>query len=57
MPAFLDEILASASEEDLIRCNRNPQCLFDTVQTGDPLIGAATMQFDMSNIEIRNDVG
>ena len=49
IPAFLDEVVNSASEEVLDVCGDNLECIYDAAQTGDISIGLETMQADADN--------
>ena len=49
VPIFLDEVLAAADDSVRILCNDDPQCIFDTAQTGSEEVGMATLATDESN--------
>ena len=53
-PAFLEDVLASASGAVKSACNNDPSCIFDYAQTGNMAIGLATLstitQNAMNNI-------
>lgn len=48
-PAFLDEVLSSASDTITQACNNDPQCIFDYAETGDPEVGMATLETNENN--------
>ena len=43
IPVFSDEALERYTPEQRAACNDDPQCLFDTAETGDPEIGQETL--------------
>ena len=53
-PAFLEDVLANASDAVKSACNNDPSCIFDYAQTGNMAIGLATLstiaQNAMNNI-------
>eukprot|EP00731_Ephydatia_muelleri_P017659 Em0010g757a len=53
-PAFLEDVLANASDAVKSACNNDPSCIFDYAQTGNKAIGLATLstvtQNAMNNI-------
>ena len=51
LPAFVDEVVASASQEVLDACNDNIRCIFDASQTGNLEIGVNSMQTEETNME------
>eukprot|EP00731_Ephydatia_muelleri_P037202 Em0418g1a len=42
-PAFLEDVLANASDAVKSACNNDPSCIFDYAQTGNMAIGLATL--------------
>ena len=51
IPPFLSDVVGNASAEIISNCNNNPQCIFDTVETGNSEIGAETLNIINSNKE------
>jgi hypothetical protein len=49
MPAFLDEVLNTASSETRALCGNNPECIFDASETGSMEIGLETLQTNQDN--------
>ena len=50
MPAFLDEVLDTASNETRALCGNNPECIFDATETGSMEIGLETLQTNQENV-------
>ena len=48
-PVFLDEIIATASDEILELCGDNAECIFDAIQTGSTDIALDTLETDITN--------
>ena len=49
LPAFLDEVLSTASDETRALCGDNPECIFDATETGNMDIGLETLQTNQEN--------
>ena len=49
-PAFLDEVVAGASQEVLDACGDNVLCIFDASQTGNTEIGMQTTTIEETNV-------
>ena len=48
-PVFLDEVIATASDEILELCGENAECIFDAIQTGSHDIALDTLETDITN--------
>ena len=48
-PVFLDEIIATATDEIRQLCGDNAECIFDAIQTGRTDIALDTLETDITN--------
>lgn len=48
-PVFLDDVVASASEEVLEVCGGDAACIFDFTETGSELVALATQETNANN--------
>ncbi len=46
---FLDEIIATATDEIRQLCGDNAECIFDAIQTGSTDIALDTLETDITN--------
>ena len=49
MPAFLEDVLANASNAIKMACSYDPSCIFDYSQTGSMAIGLGTLNTNKQN--------
>ncbi len=49
-PKFLNDVLASASQEVLDACGSSSDCIFDATETGNISVGVQTMSSNQQNM-------
>ena len=49
LPDFLDDVLSTATMEDIITCKNEISCVFDATQTGSIAVGIASMEVNTQN--------